>query len=29
LFIAENPNNLVKAFEERKNNFIKKLPLLE
>ena len=29
LFIAENPKNLVKIFEEKKNNFLKKLPLLE
>jgi len=29
LFMAENPKNLVKIFEERKNNFLKKLPILE
>ena len=29
LFIAENPNSIVKIFEERKNSFLKKLPLLE
>lgn len=28
-FAAENPKNLIKIFEERKNNFLKKLPLLE
>jgi len=27
--MAENPKNLVKIFEERKNNFLKQLPLLE
>ena len=29
LFMTENPKNLVKIFEERKNNFLKQLPLLE
>ncbi len=29
LFIAENPKNLLKIFEEKKNNFLSKLPLLE
>ena len=29
LFMAENPRKLVKIFEERKNNFLKQLPLLE
>ena len=29
LFTAENPKNLIKIFEERKNNFLKKLPILE
>ncbi len=29
LFVAENPKNLLKIFEERKNKFLSKLPLLE
>lgn len=29
LFIAENPKNLIKIFEEKKNRFLEKLPILE
>jgi len=29
LFTAENPKNLIKIFEERKKNFLEKLPFLE